>query len=697
MEDIEPVDIGMKVIGLDDLEAPQDCVADSGQGPPPVYLASYNYPLKLVACCGGLLIIAVVLVVVNPTAYFRAPPPSFVCGQSPCFPFSSTDSTPRILVTGGAGFVGGHLIPRLRRDFPSAHIKIVDNLWRGSTANLLDDNGRARVDFAKDLCIADLTEPSVSDCMMQHVDIVFHLADIVAGVDYVFSHEPYVYSQNMRINLNVAESAKRNGVRKFLYTATACSLPKHLQSSYENVAISEQQLYPANPESSYGWSKLMGEYELNLLKSPTFEVGIVRFHNLYGPRIAYDAKRSQALPSLVRKVLTTTTNGELLVWGSGSQYRDFLYIDDAIDGLMATYHRGLNNGTFQLGTGEATTLRHAAAITIQIAKKLVRKTVTARFDISKPEGDRGRVADVSRAREILGWRARTTFVDGMERMFSWIQSDMGKPVAPLTPPRILVIAYGNHRGGPEAWSSMIQHLVYPYGADLATFRNPASNETDLLTSHSKYVWDMKEYDDWADYFRWRTNNSKEFESYAQKGLFGKLSPAPWQFSNTILLAYRHETLYQISAASLQSKYDYFVFTRADMYYACLHTSEVFSDPDTISVPLPLSSDWGGISDRHTVIPRKYLIPALDLVRPFLESTTYNRPGNVESLTKTRWIELGLWGKVKRYTRTFYIVKRPIDNTRWGRPDKKQPASALKNGFAVKYRREYDATTCPLSP
>ena len=279
--------------------------------------------------------------------------------MAPCEPFApDDDQRPHMLVTGGAGFVGSHLLERLRHEYPGGRIRIVDNLWRGSLSNLLRDDGRPLIDFRRDVCYGDLTMAAVAMETLAHTDIVFHLADIVAGIDFVFGHQYFVYEQNMLINTNVIKAARFHRVRDFVYTGTACSFPQELQSNYETTRIPENMTYPAHPESSYGWSKLMGEYELELASQPptSMNVGIVRFHNLYGPGMLYGPRGSQALPSLVRKAVRYPAEG-FTVWGSGQQYRDFLYITDAIEALLATLRHGMNQGVVQVGKGEPTTLR----------------------------------------------------------------------------------------------------------------------------------------------------------------------------------------------------------------------------------------------------------------------------------------------------------------------------------------------------
>ena len=357
-----------------------------------------------------------------------------------CVPFRANDPSPRILVTGGAGFVGSHLVRRLidRAAGTSLTIKVVDNLWRGRLENLLDDNGKPVLNIKRDVCIGDLTDYSVAELMTRHAETVYHLADIVAGIDFVFANQGFVFDKNLQINLNTLRAARStfvhsHGMLTFVYTATACSFPKQLQSSYEPMSISEERLYPANPESSYGWSKLMGEYQLQREAAnesgANIAVGIARLHNVYGPRSLYGSG-SQALPALIRKAIHHPAE-PFTIWGSGLQYRDFLYIDDAISGILAVRERGMNRGPIQLGTGEAITLHRAAIEVARLAKDLLGKDLSASFDVGKFEGDKGRIADLSRSRTILDWKSKVGIAEGLEATFKWILRDIARsPAAP---------------------------------------------------------------------------------------------------------------------------------------------------------------------------------------------------------------------------------------------------------------------------
>lgn len=197
----------------------------------------------------------------------------------------------------------------------------------------------------------DLTSAEHARRYLRGVDYVYHLADVVAGVAYVFGHQESVFRSNVLINTNTLTSCKQNGVPNYIYVGTACSFPQHLQMGPGIHALRENQTYPAGPESSYGWSKLMGEYEAELAKSPgVFNVGILRLHNVYGPHSDYLPTSVQAIPSLIRKALRHASE-EFVVWGSGKQYRDFIFVDDVIRGLLLLKDKGMNRGAIQVGSG----------------------------------------------------------------------------------------------------------------------------------------------------------------------------------------------------------------------------------------------------------------------------------------------------------------------------------------------------------
>lgn len=320
----------------------------------------------------------------------------------------------RFLVTGGAGFIGSTLVKRLVEC--GAEVSVVDNLWRGSLENLKHPDGSWVIDPEKNFHLADLTDYAKCAELVRDVDVVYHLADIVAGINFVFGHEPFIFRQNLLINTNVLSAAVLNRVPNYVYVGTACSYPKHLQMQPGVVRLREEETYPAEPESSYGWSKLMGEYEAALAqRDGRIDVGLLRLHNVYGPGAAFDPKRSQVLPSLIRKAVRFPDE-PFIVWGSGDQYRDFIYVDDVIEALLAVLERGMNCDLIQIGSEQPTTIRQAAELVVKISGKPIK----IQWDTSKPEGDRGRIADCARAREILGWQPHVDLETGLQRTYDWV-------------------------------------------------------------------------------------------------------------------------------------------------------------------------------------------------------------------------------------------------------------------------------------
>ena len=298
------------------------------------------------------------------------------------------------------------------------HVIVVDNLWRGKKEYLHDGNDEPVIDLDEDLHILDLAVPGRIDALLDGVDYVYHLADIVAGIGYVFNHQGSIFRQNLLINSNVIDSIRKHPVKGFVYVGTACSFPQDKQTGVDAAPLVEEDIYPAWPESAYGWSKLMGEYESFLLEEEFgIPVSVLSLHNVYGSPCDFSPKSSQVIPALVRKAIEFPDQ-PFVVWGSGAQGRAFVHVNDIVDALVSTLENGFGKGVIQIGPDICISIREIAETLVEISGK----EITIEYDRSKPEGDRGRCADYSKAKRILGWEPRTSLRAGLEETYRWIEA-----------------------------------------------------------------------------------------------------------------------------------------------------------------------------------------------------------------------------------------------------------------------------------
>lgn len=322
----------------------------------------------------------------------------------------------KILVTGGAGMIGSNLVRRLSS--LGSEVIVIDNLSRGKLDNLRASDGKLVINTSNFHNI-DLSKNLIPEEIIKNVDYVYHLADVVAGIGYVFNNQSLVFRKNLLINSNTIESVKNTEIKGFIYVGTACSFPAHLQTGADSPPLKEDDQYPAAPESSYGWSKLMGEYETLLLeKEFDIPVSILSLHNVYGSPADYSNLTGQVIPTIIRKVIEA--QNDITVWGSGSQGRAFVHVDDVVDALILALKKGLGHGMIQIGPDYCTSISDLTQKIINISNK----KLNLKFDLTKPEGDRGRRADFTKAKKILGWSPKTCLDDGLTDLFNWILNDL---------------------------------------------------------------------------------------------------------------------------------------------------------------------------------------------------------------------------------------------------------------------------------
>jgi GDP-D-mannose 3', 5'-epimerase len=324
-----------------------------------------------------------------------------------------------ILVTGGAGMIGSNLVKKLVE--LKHQVMVVDNLWRGKLAYLIDPHSnKPFIDLEKNFFNIDLSKEITDTEPFKKADYIIHLADVVAGIDYVFNNQSNLFRQNILINSNVIELAKKIKAKGFIYAGTACSFPAHLQNSFDYRLLKEEDLYPANPESAYGWSKLMGIYETELLEKDFGIPGLtLMFHNVYGAPCDYSASRSQVIPALIRKAIRYPQE-DFIVWGSGKQGRAFIHIDDIVNALILGLEKGMGKGYIQIGPDKSTTIAEIASHIVRISGK----NISVVFDVTKPEGDKARAADSSKAMQVLGWKPSISLEEGLVKTYRWIENQI---------------------------------------------------------------------------------------------------------------------------------------------------------------------------------------------------------------------------------------------------------------------------------
>lgn len=314
----------------------------------------------------------------------------------------------RILVTGAGGFIGHHLVNRLKSE--GHWVRGVDVKQPEYEASRADEF--ELLDLRKyDNCL---------QATRGRVDHVYNLAADMGGIGYISASHAEIAKNNILINAHMLEAARLNDVRRFLFSSSACVYAGYKQQSPDIAALREEDAYPADPEPGYGWEKLFSEELCRYYQADhRFDTRIVRFHNVYGPLGTYEGGKEKAPAAISRKVALVHDGDEIEIWGDGKQTRSFMYVDDCVEGLLrlmaSSYHEPLN-----LGTSRMVTIDELVDLISAIAGKRLVKC----HDLSKPQGVRGRNSDNSRLFKILGWEPAISLESGLNITYRWIEGDL---------------------------------------------------------------------------------------------------------------------------------------------------------------------------------------------------------------------------------------------------------------------------------
>lgn len=313
------------------------------------------------------------------------------------------------LVCGAGGFIGGHLVRRLKEE--GFWVRGVDAKRHEFTATSADE-----------FVLGDLRDPQACrDVVDRPFDEVYQLAADMGGAGYIFSgeHDADVLRNSASINLNMVEAARRAKVKRIFYSSSACMYPAYNQEDPDNPNCAEDSAYPAAPDSEYGWEKLFSErLYLAFNRNYGMTTRIARYHNIFGPEGTWTGGREKAPAAICRKVAEATDGGEIEIWGDGLQTRSFLYIDECIEGTLRLA-RGTETGPFNVGSDEMVTINQLAQMAMEIAgKRLTLK------HIAGPLGVRGRNSDNRLIREKLGWAPSASLRSGLERTYAWVEEQV---------------------------------------------------------------------------------------------------------------------------------------------------------------------------------------------------------------------------------------------------------------------------------
>jgi len=316
----------------------------------------------------------------------------------------------RILVTGGGGFIGSHLAKYL---YEQGHfVRIADVKF--------DDYIQEKYRSEKRTLDLRIWENCLT--ATEGIDKVYNLAANMGGIGFITSVFADVMRDNVLINAHMLEASVRNKVKRFLYSSSACIYPNYKQTRPDVEGLKEADAYPADPNEAYGWEKLFTEEMVKgYQKDYGLDARIVRYHNIYGPEGTYKGGREKAPAALCRKVAEASNPGTISVWGDGKATRSFCYIDDCIRGTVMLMESGYDKPV-NVGSDRLVTVDETADIIIKISGKKIARS----YDLSAPEGVRGRNADLTLVRKILGWEPQTSLEDGLARTYRWISTMVEK-------------------------------------------------------------------------------------------------------------------------------------------------------------------------------------------------------------------------------------------------------------------------------
>lgn len=313
------------------------------------------------------------------------------------------------LVCGAGGFIGSHLVERLKNE----------GYWVKGADIKKPEYSKT---VADEFIVGDLRDQKVCEKIFnQPFDEVYQLAADMGGAGYIFSgkHDADVMHNSAQINLNILHFGNKAGIKKVFFSSSACIYPEHNQLDRNNPNCSEESAYPAAPDSEYGWEKLFGErMYLAYSRNYKMKVRIARFHNIFGPEGAWNNGKEKSPAAICRKIAEVPDGGTIEMWGDGKQTRSYLYIDECLEGVRRLM-KSKFTGPVNIGSSEMISINNLAKMVMKIAGKKVNIK-----HIDGPLGVRGRTSDNTLIKKELGWAPSTPLEDGMRKTYEWINAQV---------------------------------------------------------------------------------------------------------------------------------------------------------------------------------------------------------------------------------------------------------------------------------
>lgn len=314
------------------------------------------------------------------------------------------------LVCGAGGFIGSHLVKRLKRE----------GFWVRGADLKFPEYG---VTEADDFAIVDLRDAGNCRAIVDRTfNEVYQLAADMGGAGYIFTGEndADIMHNSATINLNMVDVCYKRNIKRVFYSSSACMYPEHNQTDPNAPVTREDSAYPANPDSEYGWEKLFSErLYLAYNKNHGMECRVARYHNIFGPEGSWTGGKEKAPAALCRKVAEATSGGEIEIWGDGHQTRSFLFVDECVDATLRLTRCETFAGPVNIGSEEMVSINHLAHLVMKVAGKQL-----GIRHVPGPQGVRGRNSHNDLIKEKLGWEPSLSLEDGIRKTYPWIEQQV---------------------------------------------------------------------------------------------------------------------------------------------------------------------------------------------------------------------------------------------------------------------------------